>query len=425
MDTHLCSNDVFFALTFRVHSIQIMSSQPPKIEELPDDTPVEEDKKLDEVISQWEKLRYVPKAGEPALPPQLSQFTDKLTNEVMNELNRLPFFMTALDETDGKEGTNIELEALRSLAYEGEPDEIATNFKNQGNDRFKAKDYQNAIAYYTKGLDIECNDDKVNVALLINRAACNLELKNYRRCIDDCKKALGIDEKNSKACYRAGKALFKTGHLEEARQVLQYGLSFDANNASIKQTLDEVVAKETQIKEAKEKKERDAKLAEMKKSILDNSIKLRHIDIVHTNDPPEMLRNATLKLEDEKDYQSQLIFPAMVLYPTIDEFDFIAEIGELATPLEILEMLLNRPLEWFEDPKHKNFSVKKLQVFMETTTGGLIKVGKKIAVNEPLMNDKPKAPMFDNGLRLYVVPQPDVEEWLKGWNKNIALSKRK
>ena len=40
--------------------------------------------------------------------------------------------MTKLDETDGDGGENVNLEALKSLAYEGDPDEIASNFKNQG-----------------------------------------------------------------------------------------------------------------------------------------------------------------------------------------------------------------------------------------------------------------------------------------------------
>lgn len=48
--------------------------------------------------------------------------------------------MTKLDETDGAGGENVELEALKALAYEGEPHEIAENFKKQGNELYKAKD---------------------------------------------------------------------------------------------------------------------------------------------------------------------------------------------------------------------------------------------------------------------------------------------
>ena len=418
---------LIYTASRRSGAMTMASQSEPKIVELPPDTDTNapDDAKIDELVSQWEKLRYVPKAGEPELPPQLSQFTEKLTDEVMKELNRLPFFMTELDETDGDKGENAELEALRQLAYDGEPDEVATNFKNQGNDCYKAKDYKNAIAYYTKGLEVECDVPAINVALLINRAACNLELKNYRRCINDCKQALLLDDKNIKACFRAGKAFFKVERYEEALQIVDYGLSIDAENVLLKQLQKEITDKQQQIAAAKERKEREQKLAEMKRSILANLIKMRHIEIVRTRDVPEMLEDAKIRLEDDKDYQSQLIFPAMVLYPTIDEFDYIAEIGELTTPLEILEMLLNRPREWFEDPKHKNFTVKKLQVFMETMTGGLVKVGKKIAVNEALMNESPKAPLFDNALRLYVVPLDDVDLWIGLWNKQQALSKRK
>ena len=78
----------------------------------------------------------------------------------------------------------------------------------------------------------------------------------------------------------------------------------------------------------------------MKNIVLENSIKLRHIEIVKSSSPPEVLKTAKIRLEDPKDYQSQLIFPAMILYPTTDEFDFIAEISELTTPLELLEMVL-------------------------------------------------------------------------------------
>ncbi|KAK6466022.1 hypothetical protein DFJ63DRAFT_317174 [Scheffersomyces coipomensis] len=384
-----------------------------------------EDELQDKLISEWEKLRYTPKAGEPALPPQLSDFAEKTTEDVMKELNRLPFFMTELDETDGEGGENTTLEALKSLAYDGEPHEIAGNFKNQGNDAYKTKQYKVAIEFYTKGIEVDCDDKVINAALYSNRAACNLELKNYRQCIEDCKKVLAIDEKNVKACFRTGKAFFAVNRSEEASQILQYGLSFDPENKDFKGLLETVIKKQKQIEEAKLKKERELEEKKMKQSILENSIKLRHFTIIKSSRPAEMLEDAKLRLEDPLDHESQLIFPAMLIYPSIDEFDYIAEISELSTPIEILEMILDRPREWFEDPKHKDFTVKKLECYMETQTGGLIKVGKKMAINNVLMNDKPVAPLFDNGLRLFVVPKSESAEWLSKWSKEAALAKRK
>ena len=381
--------------------------------------------KEEEYVSEWDRRRYVPKAGEPELPPQLSEFSNKTTDEVIEELNRLPFFMTKLDETDGDGGENVNLEALKSLAYEGDPDEIASNFKNQGNDCYKVKKYNDAIIFYTKGLEINCDVDSINSALYLNRAACNLELKNYRRCIEDCKKVLMLDEKNIKACFRSGKAFYAIEKYDEAIEVLEYGLNVDPENRDLQKLLQQVQKRQETLAQLKAKKVQEEEQEKLKNIVLENSIKLRHIEIVKTSSPPEVLKTAKIRLEDPKDYQSQLIFPAMILYPTNDEFDFIAEISELTTPLELLEMVLNRPREWFDDPKHKDFSVKKLECFMETDTGGLIKVGKKIEINNALMNEKPKAPLFDNALRLYVVPKTDVSKWTSEWNKETALAARK
>lgn len=373
--------------------------------------------------AEWERRKYVPKDGEPELPPQIAQFANKGADEVMQELNRLPFFMTKLDETDGEGGENTELEALKSLAYEGEPEEIATNFKNQGNDCFKAKQYKNALIYYTKGLEVDCGVDELNKALYLNRAACNLDLRNYRRCIEDCKKALLIDEKNAKACFRSGKAFLAIDRLDEAKQILEYGLGF-GENADLKILLDKVEKKIAEVQEQKSKKEHQLKEQQMKQEILTTSMKLRHIEVVKSINPPEIIKEAKIGLEDPMDYQSQLIFPALILYPTIDEFDFIAEVSELSTPLEILELILNRPKEWF-DEKHKEFHVKTLVCFMETISGGLVKIGKKIEINQALMKDTPKVPLFDGALKLYVVPKSEADSWPSQWNKFAALQARK
>lgn len=133
--------------------------------------------------------RYVPRPGEPALPPQLSEFQNKNTDQVLEELNRMPFFMRKLDDTDGDGGENVGLEALKALAYDGEPHEVAENFKNQGNELYKVKRYKDAREIYNKGIEIKCDSNKINESLFSNRAACELELKNYRRCVNDCRQA--------------------------------------------------------------------------------------------------------------------------------------------------------------------------------------------------------------------------------------------
>jgi hypothetical protein len=110
--------------------------------------------------------------------------------------------MTHLDETDGEGGENVALEGLRAIAYEGTRAEMAGNFRENGNDCARARQWKDAKTYYTQalaalkgprqgsqdedGLKIEI-DEKVEdakervieEACYVNRALCNLELSRY------------------------------------------------------------------------------------------------------------------------------------------------------------------------------------------------------------------------------------------------------
>lgn len=58
-------------------------------------------------------------------------------------------------------------------------EEIAQNFKDQGNDYFKGRRYREALSFYTQGVDTKPTDTLIHEALLCNRAACNLELSTH------------------------------------------------------------------------------------------------------------------------------------------------------------------------------------------------------------------------------------------------------
>jgi hypothetical protein len=58
-----------------------------------------------------------------------------------------------------------------------DPKEIAQNFKEQGNEYFKGKRYREALGFYTQGVGAKPDDAQLREALLLNRAACNLELR--------------------------------------------------------------------------------------------------------------------------------------------------------------------------------------------------------------------------------------------------------
>lgn len=123
-------------------------------------------------------------------------------DERVQAVLRSPFFMNSLQDCgDDEESENI-IEALQTLQADGSAQEVADNFKTQGNNAFHKKDYQNAISYYTRAIDAQCDDSVLNSALKSNRAAVNLKLGNNRKVLRDCAAAIGDNPKNLKAYHR-------------------------------------------------------------------------------------------------------------------------------------------------------------------------------------------------------------------------------
>jgi hypothetical protein len=136
------------------------------------------------------------------MPPAMAEIKSQSVDKVLEEMNRMPLFMTNLDETDGEGGVNDALEALKALAYEGTRAEIAENFRQQGNDHARAKQWTDAKEFYDKAIaalkgpqnnpDPDAEGPKVieveldeaeeaakeratEEACYVNRALCNLE----------------------------------------------------------------------------------------------------------------------------------------------------------------------------------------------------------------------------------------------------------
>lgn len=136
------------------------------------------------------------------MPPAMADIKSQSVDKVLADLNKLPLFMTTLDETDGEGGQNDALEALRALAYEGTRAEIAENFRQQGNDCARTKQWTDAKEYYDKALaalkgpqnnpdpdaegpeviEVEIDEEEeakkeraIEEACYVNRALCNLE----------------------------------------------------------------------------------------------------------------------------------------------------------------------------------------------------------------------------------------------------------
>lgn len=108
------------------------------------------------------------------------------------------------------------VEAIRQLKY-GEdcnsPKELAEQYKLDGNELYKQKKFDDAIANYTKGLGYLTKelDETAELKSILhsNRAACYVMINKYQEAINDCKEALRINPKNMRARQRMEESLHK------------------------------------------------------------------------------------------------------------------------------------------------------------------------------------------------------------------------
>lgn len=108
------------------------------------------------------------------------------------------------------------VEAMRQLKY-GEdcnsPEELAKQYKLDGNENYKKRNFTDAIASYTKGINylVKELDETAELKSILhsNRAACYVMLKQYQKAVDDCKQALRINPKNTRARERMEESLYK------------------------------------------------------------------------------------------------------------------------------------------------------------------------------------------------------------------------
>lgn len=354
-------------------------------------------------------------------------------DEVWAEFNKSPLFMTELEEND-------DIAALQALAYEGTPLENATDFKDRGNECFAAKKLRDAVEFYGKGVNIiwleerkrrhgevtmgekegvpDSEEDIKNQravleTLYVNRAACHLELKNYRSCWLDCAAALKINPLNVKAWYRSAKALLKVDRVEEADDACARGLTLDSENKALRALAEEIIKRDKTLRELKRaKEEREAK-ERRKKAVLAAAIKARGVRMRETERPPDMEDARVRLVPDEEDPRSTISFPTMLFYPVHYETDFIKAFNEQETLADHLSYVF--PLPW--DTK-KEYKLDKVECYVETITGGLIKMGKKVPLLKVLGSGKVE--VVDQVVKIFVVPAAQAEGWVKTYKEAKA-----
>jgi hypothetical protein len=154
------------------------------------------------------------------------------------------------------------------------------------------------------------------------------------------------------------------------------------------------------------RRERAERLAAEERT-LKQAIKIRGILVRTTNRPPET-EDAVMKLEDPLDVESMLSIPTIFLYPAHLQSDFIKAFEETQTITDHLSYIL--PLPWDAPKEYRPASV---ECYIETTTAGLIKAGKKLPLLKILTSGKTE--IVDGLLRVYILPRDKVAPWIEEW----------
>lgn len=110
---------------------------------------------------------------------------------------------------------------------------MAETLKNQGNLCMKEGQYEEAIACYTKAIELSPH----NAVYFCNRAAAHSRLEQQDKAIEDCQSALKIDPKYSKAYGRMGIAYSSLGDYSKAAEAYRKALELDPTNENCQQNL--------------------------------------------------------------------------------------------------------------------------------------------------------------------------------------------
>lgn len=305
--------------------------------------------------------------------------------------------------------------------------ENASNFKEQGNEMVRSKQWSDAKEFYSKGIAVlskglgseapkgdedRLAERKVEEACYANRALCNLELKNYRSTTLDCAAALRLNPRNLKAYYRSAKALLALDKIKEAIDTCMHGLQIDESNRSLVSVMEQAVGRGRTLSTLEQKRHGERDNRERQRLALHQALQQRGIRNRTSEKPPD-LEDAHMKLDpDPFSAKSTLYIPVLFLYPMHAQSDFIKAFSETDTIKQHLEYLL--PVPW--DEAHE-YQVKSVELYTESAGGGLSKIGKDLTLLEVVQ--KGHAPVVDGIVTIQIVPKQQAARYI------AELKKRK
>lgn len=150
--------------------------------------------------------------------------------ELKQEESRRQHFCEMRDKQEiANTSTAVEVDNLPRTVPEAHRKHLADSEKEKGNEAFYAKDFEEAEAYYSRGLHFAPDDP----ASWANRALVRLKLQKPELALADCEQALSLNPRYMKALHRKGKAFHELRRYEEAVNNFQMALQESPGNTQI------------------------------------------------------------------------------------------------------------------------------------------------------------------------------------------------
>ena len=102
--------------------------------------------------------------------------------------------------------------------------------KDEGNNFFKNKQYEQAIEKYTEAI----SHDPTDVTFFSNRSACYAALNKWTEAAEDGKQCIIVDKSFVKGYFRQALGLQNLGNIEAAIEATKRGLGIDPSNPDLK-----------------------------------------------------------------------------------------------------------------------------------------------------------------------------------------------
>lgn len=229
---------------------------------------------------------------------------------------------------------------------------------------------------------------------------------NYRSTTLDCASALRLNPKNIKAYYRSSSALLALDKIPEAEDSCARGLQLDPSNKALQTLSAQILSRKSSLDGIAAKKRAEQERLQKEKFVLNAALRARDIKLRTTDQPPELEDAVIQLLPDPLSPESHLVFPCVFLYPMDAQSDFIKAFAETETIMDHLNYIF--PLPW---DSRQDYTINSVDCYVETTRGGLTKVGKKMTLLGVLTGGKVE--VVDGLVKVNIVPASKAPKWIE------------